>query len=152
MSVFPGFISGQSFTYYPFKLTRFVHTNRLFQLFNAILVKCLQTRGYNRMKVQDNVDLLSLFLFVVFFTHQLACFWCFLGFLDRNMPPYLRNSWVYHKGFDFNPNDSLQIYVFAVYWILQTLTTVGYGDYYGNTRDEYLYSMVVEVSLRFHRA
>jgi hypothetical protein len=85
-------------------MTRFVHTNRLFKLFNTILVKFLQTRGYNRMKVQDNVDLLSLFLFVVFSTHMLACLWCYLGFLDLH--PYLRESWVYNKEFDFNEHDS----------------------------------------------
>lgn len=91
LSVFPGFIAKGSdgFSLYAFKLTRFVHTNRLFIMFNTILVKLLQARGCskakndvntNKMKVQDNVDLLSLFVFVIFVTHMLACVWCYLGF------------------------------------------------------------------------
>ena len=35
-------------------------------------------------------------------------------------------------------------YVFAIYWVFETLTTVGYGDYYGSTSDEYLVTIVFE--------
>lgn len=79
---------------------------------------------------------------------MLACVWCYLGFEDKDKHPFLRKSWVYHKDFDFNEDNSTQIYIFAVYWILETLTTVGYGDYYGNTRNEYLFSMVLEVLIK----
>jgi hypothetical protein len=131
-------------------MTRFVHTNRLFKLFNTILVKFLQSRGYNKMKVQDNVDLLSLFIFMVFSTHLLACVWCYLGLMDKYLPPHQRKSWVFHQSDegvqDFDENQSKAIYIFAVYWILETLTTVGYGDYVGHTREEYIFSMVLEVS------
>jgi hypothetical protein len=36
------------------------------------------------------------------------------------------------------------VYVTAVYWVITTLTTVGYGDYKGYTPSEYAYQMVVE--------
>jgi hypothetical protein len=48
--------------------------------------KFLLARGYNIMKVRDYVDLVTLFLFVFFATHLLACFWCFLGRLDYTLP------------------------------------------------------------------
>jgi hypothetical protein len=105
--------------------------------------------GYKRMNVQDKVDLLSLFIFVIFTTHMLACVWCLLGLSDQDLPPEQRKSWVYKMNsdgtYDFDENNSRQIYIFAVYWILETLTTVGYGDYTGNCRNEYLFTMVLEV-------
>jgi len=40
--------------------------------------------------------------------------------------------------------------VFAFYWITETLTTVGYGDYTGTTREELLFTMMLEfVGLTF---
>jgi hypothetical protein len=84
LSVFPGLIgkSNDSLELYAFKLSRFVHTNRLFRLFGTIMNKFLLSRGYNVMKVRDYVDLVTLFLFVFFSTHILACIWCYLGRLD----------------------------------------------------------------------
>ncbi len=36
------------------------------------------------------------------------------------------------------------IYSTSFYYILTTITTVGYGDQYGSTSEEYIYTMVVE--------
>lgn len=48
----------------------------------------------------------------------------------------------YHPAFD--RNDIKSIYTVAIYWVITTLATVGYGDYKGYTEYEYLYSMAVE--------
>ena len=58
LSVFPGLVGNksQNFRLYAFKLTRFVHTNRLFKLFGAIMNRFLISRGYNIMKVRDYVE------------------------------------------------------------------------------------------------
>lgn len=79
---------------------------------------------------------------------MLACFWCYLGLADSDLPVEDRRSWVFHKAdgkYDFNFKDSKEIYIFSVYWILETLTTVGYGDYVGHTQYEYLFTMILEV-------
>jgi hypothetical protein len=34
--------------------------------------------------------------------------------------------------------------VFSFYWIIETLTTVGYGDYTGTTIEELIFTMVLE--------
>jgi len=36
------------------------------------------------------------------------------------------------------------MYIKSVYWVITTLTTVGYGDYKGYTPPEYLVQMIVE--------
>jgi len=127
---------------YAFKLTRFVHTNRLFRLLSTIMNKFLLSRGYNVMKVRDYVDLVLLFLFVFFATHILACIWCYFGRI-----PYTADdkdvNWVQYG--DFDPTDFTSIYIFSVYFILQTLTTVGYGDHTGSTKYEYIFCMILEV-------
>lgn len=35
-------------------------------------------------------------------------------------------------------------YIFALYWIFEVITTVGYGDYSGSTSEEYIFSIVLE--------
>jgi hypothetical protein len=35
-------------------------------------------------------------------------------------------------------------YITSIYWVITTLTTVGYGDIKGYTTEEYLYTMGVE--------
>jgi hypothetical protein len=42
-------------------------------------------------------------------------------------------------GIPVDQNDEVAIYVTAVYWIVTTLTTVGYGDYKGYTVPEYYF-------------
>ena len=36
------------------------------------------------------------------------------------------------------------VYVIAIYWVITTLTTVGYGDFKGYTAPEYLFQIIVE--------
>ena len=36
------------------------------------------------------------------------------------------------------------VYTSAIYWVITTLTTVGYGDFKGYTSNEYWYQIVVE--------
>jgi hypothetical protein len=100
------------------------------------------------MKVRDYVDLVTLFIFVFFATHLLACFWCFLGRLDYHLPNSEKFSWVNFNNFD--EKDFATMYIFSIYFILQTLTTVGYGDHTGSTTNEYIFCMILEVSIHFY--
>jgi len=40
--------------------------------------------------------------------------------------------------------DDFATYVFSMYWIFETFTTVGYGDYTGGNNREYLVTMLFE--------
>ncbi|CDW90866.1 cation channel family protein [Stylonychia lemnae] len=144
LSVVPSYISYESKSLYIFKLARFVHTNRLFSLFKFILVKFLLNRGYNRMKVQDYASLLTLMIFVIFITHILACIWIYFGRFDDQLPRERRKTWIYKDPTAFDETNLISLYIFSIYFILQTLTTVGYGDHTGCVRDEYIFCMCLE--------
>ena len=81
--------------------------------------------------------------------HIAACIWIYLGIYDADLEN--KNSWAYVS--DFNKmndaektqNDPLKsnlaMYIFALYWIFETFTTVGYGDYAGGMTREYVVTM-----------
>ena len=103
---------------------------------------------YNKTRLQDIVDFVTLLIFVFFGTHVLACIWCYIGLLDKYKHQGLQESWVYKSDFDLDRIGD--IYMASVYFVMQTITTVGYGDLKGNTSLEYIFSMVLEfVGLTF---
>ena len=103
--------------------------------------------GYTRQKVSEYVDFIKLELGVLLLTHIMAIIWIWIGTLDEDS---WVDSFVNAQKEIFN-NDSLtrfdfamEIYINAFYFILTTITTVGYGDISGSTTAEYLFSMCVE--------
>ena len=87
----------------------------------------------------------------------MACAWLHFGMLDEckiepgmegydpegeNLKAGCQQSWVYY--FEFNTKQNHTQYIFAFYWIFEVITTVGYGDYSGNTPEEYIFSIVLE--------
>ena len=68
--------------------------------------------------------------------HTLACFWVKIGILYEG-------SWLDNPE-DIRHINSKEQYLKALYWVVTTLTTVGYGDIKGNRTEEYLYNMFVE--------
>mmetsp|Transcript_23910 Transcript_23910/g.16887 ORF Transcript_23910/g.16887 Transcript_23910/m.16887 type:complete len:114 (+) Transcript_23910:441-782(+) len=67
--------------------------------------------------------------------HTIACLWILLG-------QTLTGSWV--DIHELRYATSQNIYICAIYWVVTTLTTVGYGDFKGYTTEEYLFNMAVE--------
>lgn len=41
-------------------------------------------------------------------------------------------------GIPVNRESTSDVYITSIYWVITTLTTVGYGDYKGYTPSEYL--------------
>ena len=76
--------------------------------------------------------------------HLLACFWQLIGL---SLQSSINTGWIVmsvENGYlreDFLRRD---IYISSVYWVITTLTTVGYGDFKGYTYQEYLFTMGVE--------
>jgi len=71
--------------------------------------------------------------------HLLACIWLKIGISDEE------EGWPYvNRG--LRENEIFHIYVFSYYWIIETVTTVGYGDYTGSTLGELIFSMGLMVT------
>lgn len=144
----PGLITGEAAGTNYFKMARFVHFNRFFDQLNILVEKILMSwLGYTRQKVSEYVDFIKLELGVLLLTHIMAIVWIWIGTLDEDS---WVDSFVNAQKEIFN-NDSLtrfdfamEIYINAFYFILTTITTVGYGDISGSTTAEYLFSMCVE--------
>ena len=121
--------------------------------------------GYTKQKVQENIDFVKLMLFVLLLTHVMACLWITIGylsdqgwvdnFLEEQKEVYKIHSQKHHLNdeelkFEARHFYCLEIYVNAAYFILTTITTVGYGDISGNNKNEYMFSMCVQfVGLTF---
>ena len=105
--------------------------------------------GYTRQKVSEYVDFIQLELGVLLLTHIMAVIWIKIG-LDASVDGSWVNTYVdevREKTGDPSRDQYTEmwtIYVNAFYFILTTITTVGYGDISGSTTNEYLFSMCVE--------
>jgi hypothetical protein len=73
---------------------------------------------------------------VLFLVHLMGCFW----FLQAKLDSFNPNTWVIRKNYMDDPH-SLQ-YLASIYWALQTLTTVGFGDVYAETVPEKILAIV----------
>ncbi len=90
-------------------------------------------------------------LYLLYVIHVLSCFWVLLGFLwnpdgsswftSAGLPPTTYKG----KGSYFEQFESISvIYIRAIYFIVTSLTTVGYGDIKGVTNYELLFQMGLE--------
>lgn len=100
------------------------------------------------MQIQN---LIFIFFFFVMLAHLAACLWIYMGFIDSDKPPEQRESWIYvNELFGASPDgvpyskSNAALYIFSLYWVFTTLTTVGYGDYSGGTTAEYLITLMFE--------
>jgi len=85
--------------------------------------------------VKDIIEMVNLLLQALVIAHFMACAFLYLGNLSEK-------HWIEANGFD--PDDTFSLYVFAFYWIITTLTTVGYGDYTGKEIEEIIFTMILE--------
>jgi Ion channel len=73
--------------------------------------------------------------------HYFVCLWVFVGgrslWGDPGLPWLEKNSM-------FETYDRLQLMIFANYWVFEVMTTVGYGDFAGGTKIEYIVTFFLE--------
>lgn len=148
----PNLATKENYDLYYFKLLRYFHYNRLLKSLDWLLDKILFSRGFNKNKIKDYVELIKILVLIMFGMHGLTCFWIYLGrrsrweimegkeLSDENL------SWVYRTENAIEAHNYLQIYITGAYYILQVIATVGYGDMKYGTSNEYLFAMILEVT------
>lgn len=112
------------------KLARLIRLYRLYRLVR--LIKMLKT-GRLCTNIQNavesvfsfdgsNLRLAKLFLIVSFLVHIMTCAWYYFSKFNNHG----RDTWVFRYGFlDLLPTE---LYTISLYWSIQTVTTVGFGD------------------------
>ena len=76
------------------------------------------------MMISSGIDRLIMLLFGIFFmTHLLACLWIIIGTEELNSS---KDGWLGHGS--LNDDGASRTYMTAFYFIITTMTTVGYGD------------------------
>ena len=104
---------------------------------------------------------------IIFWLHVFTCIWIKLGSIDCFddqwvTKPDTERSWMFLEGSDFNGDndqrmiyeqitdpesdkDMISLYLYALYWVLTVVTTVGYGHATYQTNLELLYCCILEV-------
>ena len=149
----PCLFDGENYHTYYLKLFRFVHIYRLRMPIEYIM-KFLLTK-YSKKRQHDLTSFTILILYVVYSSHINCCIWLDLGAREAcevnevheqnaadGHSGTCQTSWRYMD--DFYQKQISSQYIFAFYWIFEVITTVGYGDYVGNTSQEYLFSILLE--------
>lgn len=84
-----------------------------------------------------------LLIVLIYMCHFLASVWIYIGLYNYNN---YNTGWMVRTGksseLNIDPNSE---YVAAFYFILTTLSTVGYGDIVGTENIEYIYQILVLV-------
>ena len=89
------------------------------------------------MRINQGKERLLFFgVFFIFFFHITACMFIFLGTLDYDMSSWMWDPYYYMMDVD-------ELYIMALYWIVTTTSTVGYGDLSASTTLERIYCICI---------
>jgi hypothetical protein len=141
VSTIPNLAMGQSTVWYGLKAIRIMNFSRaretlqiVFETVRSMGCSFLCNKKETTKKYLFFVN--YIFMFIVFF-HILACIWLHMGL-------NITGSWIPVSGLEGSKATDTDRYISALYFIVTTLTTVGYGDFKGYTRDEYIFQMILE--------
>lgn len=126
-----------------FRLAKVSRLNKLTRLIRLVrMVKVAKNRNHLQ-RYMSQLLLISLALerllwflvMLVVMLHIGACGWVFIGKLNADLNS---ENWIMAGG--FADLDNVQLYIVAMYWVVATVATVGYGDIHAMNGDERIYN------------
>ena len=113
------------------RMTRLVKVAKVLKSRNSIMSQFTGT-----LKISSGVERMMFFgVVLIFFFHISACMFIVVGQFDSD-----RNSWLNTEYGQMSEGD---LYVFASYFVVTTISTVGYGDMSASTPLERFYCVVL---------
>lgn len=110
-----------------FRAVRIIRTLRTFRVLKLLTdtSSMQRTKRLEKMKISVSIfHLLRFVLVVVFIAHILACAWIFVGKIEGS------RGWISQSPFgNIDHYNELELYITALYWVLATMFTIGYGDF-----------------------
>ena len=146
LSTVPCLVYAENISIYAFKCFKVVHFFRISHPLDILLRIVFQKQSKKR---QNDIEAFcNLILYVTYISHCCACIFINFG-MQYPCTTIVKGgtsctkSWIYAND-DFKGKPKTTLYIFAFYWIFEVITTVGYGDYTGNTQEEYIFSILLE--------
>ena len=128
------------------KLARLARLPRLYRLFRVLRIfKILKVIKYNKSFQKyfgylnmgaTATKMLKLGVLGLFLIHLFSCFWYLTAKLDN----LNADTWVMRRG--LIDGGTTLLYFESVYWAVQVLTTVGYGDFGAKTVPEIILNLI----------
>lgn len=131
--------------YYALKILRYARFRGFINQINQLLYKLFNRIGLNKQVIERIFYFLSLLIYLIFIIHILASSWIYIGIVTKES--WLRGYPLSNgkfKNVAIPATHKSKIYIHAVYWVITTLTTVGYGDIIGASNTEHIFQMGVE--------
>jgi len=133
VSTLPTLLSYQNENIYFLKMFRGVRLAHII----APLLRVLDMINFDNLLRRQLKAFVRLMVILCSAIHILACLWVFIGRRQQG-------SWIDVHSPDEEFDNEVNVFIASVYWVVTTLTTVGYGDFKGYTVYEYIFQIGVE--------
>ena len=88
------------------------------------------------------VRIIRLLISVTVYAHWIACIWLYISVFELHTATP-KDTWAVR--YEISEQDTFAQYVRSLYWVITTMTTVGYGDITPNNTIETIFTMVVMI-------
>ncbi|KAL4494237.1 hypothetical protein ABPG73_018756 [Tetrahymena malaccensis] len=94
-----------------------------------LILDIFREKFFSRTQVSGIISLVLLFMSSLFIAHLFACFWYYIGTQSSQ-------GWI--KFYQLDTSDIYTNYIYSYYFVIVTMTTIGYGDITAKTTQERL--------------
>ena len=118
-----------------YKLIRMIRLAKVLKLLKS--KNTVVTQFTQKMKISQGMERLMFFMvFFVFFFHISTCMWIFIASVDLDTSSWLADPYYIYM-------DDEDLYLMSGYFIVTTISTVGYGDLSASTTLERVFCIII---------